>query len=160
MTYHRPRRAKVLTTPKEAAAAAADAASASAWAILQPGVGAVVLAGGLLLLLANTLSPVGGACNVSNVFGDHMVLQRAPQHAVIWGFAQPDTKVKVSTHRITDHTPFVFFSLSLSSLRHLYTHMHTHTTRKRHGWERSLLRALQMLLACGRLCYQPHRCRQ
>ena len=34
------------------------------------------------------------ACALSNVFGNHMVLQRAPQSAAVWGFAAAGTSVK------------------------------------------------------------------
>ena len=53
----------------------------------------------LALLLVVLLSCTVGVClaasslQVSNVFGSHMVLQRAPAAAVIWGFAAPSVKV-------------------------------------------------------------------
>ena len=36
---------------------------------------------------------VGDGFSLSKTLGDHMVLQRAPVSAVVWGFAPPGTKV-------------------------------------------------------------------
>lgn len=36
------------------------------------------------------------ACALSNVLGDHIVLQRAPQNATVWGFAPAGTTVKTT----------------------------------------------------------------
>lgn len=35
-------------------------------------------------------------CTLSNIFGDHIVLQRAPTPSSVWGFASPGTTVKAS----------------------------------------------------------------
>ena len=35
---------------------------------------------------------------VSSVFGDHMVLQRAPQRARLWGFTRSNATVSVTIH--------------------------------------------------------------
>lgn len=51
------------------------------------------------LPLLGALATVAGAatpCTISNVFGDHMVLQRAPQQSRVWGFAAPGTQVKTT----------------------------------------------------------------
>ena len=37
------------------------------------------------------------ACTISNVFPDHMVLQRAPAKAMVFGFAAPGTTVKTAS---------------------------------------------------------------
>ena len=44
---------------------------------------------------------------VSSVFGDHMVLQRAPQRARLWGFTRSNASVSVSIHASGDrgHKP-------------------------------------------------------
>ena len=48
------------------------------------------------LLGAVAVASAGAAtpCSLSNVFGDHMVLQRGPQSANVWGFATAGTQVK------------------------------------------------------------------
>jgi sialate O-acetylesterase len=50
---------------------------------------------GTVLLTAAMLS-APSTCHVSNVFGDHMVLQRAPEKAMVWGFASAGTTVKTT----------------------------------------------------------------
>jgi hypothetical protein len=52
---------------------------------------------------ANT-TPEGARCILSNVFGDHMVLQRAPQAATVWGFAPTGTTVKTYLDKRTTLT--------------------------------------------------------
>ena len=46
-------------------------------------------------LLASAAAAASAAvpCALSNVFGDHMVLQRGPQPSVVFGFAPPGTSV-------------------------------------------------------------------
>ena len=51
-----------------------------------------------MLRLAAAAALAAGAaaavpCTLSNVFGDHMVLQRGPQPAMVFGFAPPGTSV-------------------------------------------------------------------
>jgi len=51
-----------------------------------------------MLRLAAAAALAAGAaaavpCALSNVFGDHMVLQRGPQPAMVFGFAPPGTSV-------------------------------------------------------------------
>ena len=44
----------------------------------------------MLILMMPTMAPVVAATfNLSNTLGDGMVLQRAPQQAVVWGFGSP-----------------------------------------------------------------------
>lgn len=31
----------------------------------------------------------------ANIYGDHMVLQKAPNHAIVWGFGEVDQQVNV-----------------------------------------------------------------
>lgn len=49
-----------------------------------------------LLVLLALIPESAAACTLSNVFGDHIVLQRAPTPASVWGFATAGTKVKTS----------------------------------------------------------------
>lgn len=51
-----------------------------------------------IVALAATLAAAAdaAACTLSNVLGDHLVLQRAPASAMVWGFASPGTSVKTS----------------------------------------------------------------
>jgi sialate O-acetylesterase len=50
----------------------------------------------LVVLAYVTASASSTACTISNVFGDHMVLQRAPAKAMVFGFAAPGTTVKTT----------------------------------------------------------------
>ena len=47
-----------------------------------------------LALTAGVASAV--PCHLSNVFGDHMVLQRAPAAPLLWGFANVGVSVKTT----------------------------------------------------------------
>ena len=57
---------------------------------------AIVNMAELAVLLAVVLHVAAAptTCRLSNVFGHHMVLQRPPQTAMVWGFAVPGTTVK------------------------------------------------------------------
>ena len=46
-------------------------------------------------MLATLLSPIAVPFNLSNTLGDGMVLQRAPQSAVVWGFGTPGAKISL-----------------------------------------------------------------
>ena len=46
-------------------------------------------------MLATLLFPTAVAFNLSNTLGDGMVLQRAPQSAVVWGFGTPGAKISL-----------------------------------------------------------------
>ena len=46
-------------------------------------------------MLASLLSPIAVPFNLSNTLGDGMVLQRAPQSAVVWGFGTPGAKISL-----------------------------------------------------------------
>lgn len=50
----------------------------------------------LLALLPAFAAASAAACTLSNVLGSHMVLQRAPASAVVWGFASPGIAVKTT----------------------------------------------------------------
>jgi sialate O-acetylesterase len=57
---------------------------------------------------AGTLNPATSklafqatAWSLSNTLGDHMVLQRAPQKAVVWGFGNPGSTVKTTFNGIS-----------------------------------------------------------
>ena len=45
------------------------------------------------MLMTSMLIAASARYNVSNVFGDHMVLQRAPDSARIWGFGHAGAEV-------------------------------------------------------------------
>jgi sialate O-acetylesterase len=49
-----------------------------------------------LLLAVASGAAATAPCALSNVLGDHMVLQRAPASAMVWGFAPPGTGVKTT----------------------------------------------------------------
>ena len=51
----------------------------------------------LLLFAMAAMASATSNCTLSNVFGDHMVLQRAPTAATVWGFAPTGTIVKTTT---------------------------------------------------------------
>ena len=48
----------------------------------------------LALALAGPTSTAATPCALSNVLADHLVLQREPASAMVWGFAPPGTGVK------------------------------------------------------------------
>jgi hypothetical protein len=47
----------------------------------------------MLSVLSVVSTTAAAAFNLSNTLGDGMVLQRAPQQAVLWGFGAPGTKI-------------------------------------------------------------------
>jgi sialate O-acetylesterase len=47
----------------------------------------------LVIVLAYTLTLAAAAFNLSNTLGDSMVLQRAPQAAVVWGFGDAGSEI-------------------------------------------------------------------
>ena len=47
----------------------------------------------LFVLLCGLVPPTSASFNLSNTLGDGMVLQRAPQASVVWGFGMPGTKI-------------------------------------------------------------------
>ncbi|KAF6721656.1 Sialate O-acetylesterase [Oryzias melastigma] len=48
------------------------------------------------VLLLAALCGCDGSLRFASYYGDHMVLQKAPQRAVLWGYAPPGSKVTVS----------------------------------------------------------------
>ena len=54
-----------------------------------------------LLALSSAFVSVTSLCTLSNVLGDHMVLQRAPGTAIVWGFASSGTSVATTLGGIT-----------------------------------------------------------
>ncbi len=52
-----------------------------------------------LLVLAAVI-PLAASFNVSNTLGSHMVLQRAPARAVVWGFAASGVTVQTTVSGI------------------------------------------------------------
>jgi hypothetical protein len=53
----------------------------------------------LLLLAAVALTAVQGRLEVAKTLGSHMVLQRAPHRAAIYGHADPFARVAVAVRR-------------------------------------------------------------
>lgn len=57
----------------------------------------------IIVTSSASASAAGGGqpqtCHLSNVFGDHMVLQRPPRTAVVWGFAAPNVLVQATFTR-------------------------------------------------------------
>ena len=50
----------------------------------------------LLAVASHAAAPAATTCALSNVLGSHMVLQRTPASAMVWGFAPPGTGVKTT----------------------------------------------------------------
>ena len=50
----------------------------------------------LAALASAALASAAASCTLSNVLGSHMVLQRAPASAMVWGFASPGTGVRTT----------------------------------------------------------------
>ena len=48
------------------------------------------------ILAALATTAAASSCTLSNVLGSHMVLQRAPASAMVWGFATPGVGVKTT----------------------------------------------------------------
>ena len=47
----------------------------------------------MLSMIVATAATMAASFNLSNTLGDGMVLQRAPQHAVVWGFGLAMTNI-------------------------------------------------------------------
>lgn len=50
----------------------------------------------LVLAFASSVSYATALFRFSTMYGDHMVLQRAPKHATVWGFGEPHSNVVVT----------------------------------------------------------------
>jgi hypothetical protein len=59
---------------------------------------------GWILVATAATATAPAPCRLSNVFGNHMVLQRTPQAASVWGFALPNTTVTTRSRTIFNTT--------------------------------------------------------
>lgn len=90
--------------------------------------------GGWMLLAALGGATLAGPqasekCRISNVFADHMVLQRAPQAAVVAGFAPQGTVITTTVVWGTARPPPHLPRLPTPSLDQPTSADHTHTHR-------------------------------